>query len=103
MSAVKEKESTFEAIFAHDQEMRFLAEARRNALIGLWAAALMQKSDAEAYAVELREYGVENPNGVLQRLSEDFQQAGIAMLPADIHNKMTHLLQTTFAEMARAV
>ena len=49
MSTFDDRENAFEAKFAHDADMQFKAEARRNKLLGLWAAGLMGKS-AEAAA-----------------------------------------------------
>ncbi|HOZ33292.1 MAG TPA: DUF1476 domain-containing protein, partial [Tabrizicola sp.] len=59
-----DRENAFEAKFAHDSEMQFRAEARRNKLVGLWAADLMGKSGdaAAAYAMEV--------------VSADFEEAG---------------------------
>lgn len=48
MTTFDDRENAFEAKFAHDEEMKFKAEARRNKLLGLWAAGLMGKSEAEA-------------------------------------------------------
>ena len=55
MSTFKDREKAFEDKFAHDAEMQFKAEARRNKLLGLWAAELLGKSgeDANAYAAEV--------------------------------------------------
>lgn len=66
MSTFDERESAFENKFAHDAEMLFKAEARRNRLLGLWAAGLMGKSGDEAaeYAREV--------------IKADFQEAGDA-------------------------
>ena len=52
MSSFDDRETAFEAKFAHDEEMQFKAEARANKLLGLWAAELLGKSgdEAEAYA-----------------------------------------------------
>lgn len=50
MTTFDEREHAFENKFAHDEELRFKAEARRNKLLGLWAAGLMGKSDADAEA-----------------------------------------------------
>lgn len=52
MSTFDDRETAFEAKFAHDEEMQFKAEARANKLLGLWAADLLGKSgeEAEAYA-----------------------------------------------------
>jgi len=50
MSTFDDRESGFEAKFAHDEEMQFKAQARANKLLGLWAAGLMGLSGAEASA-----------------------------------------------------
>ncbi|MBL9061165.1 DUF1476 domain-containing protein [Tabrizicola sp.] len=64
MTTFDDREHAFEAKFAHDSEMQFRAEARRNKLVGLWAAGLMGKADeaATAYAMEV--------------VSADFEEAG---------------------------
>ena len=64
MTTFDDRENAFENKFAHDSEMQFRAEARRNKLLGLWAADLMGKADeaATAYAMEV--------------VSADFEEAG---------------------------
>ena len=64
MSTFDDREHAFENKFAHDAEMLFKAEARRNKLLGLWAAELMGKTGdaAAAYAVEV--------------VKADFEEAG---------------------------
>lgn len=64
MSTFDDRENAFENKYAHDAEMQFKAEARRNKLLGLWAAGLMGKSgDAAAeYAKEV--------------VKADFEEAG---------------------------
>ncbi|MGA9203613.1 MAG: DUF1476 domain-containing protein, partial [Pseudolabrys sp.] len=49
------REEGFEKQFAHDEELRFKATARRNKMLGLWAAGILGKSgaDAETYAKEV--------------------------------------------------
>lgn len=65
MTTFDDRENAFENKFAHDAEMQFRAEARRNKLVGLWAADLLGKSgdDAAAYAMSV--------------VSADFEEAGI--------------------------
>ena len=55
MTTFDEREQAFEAMFVHNEEMRFKAEARRNKLLGLWAAELLGKvgEAANAYAREV--------------------------------------------------
>lgn len=64
MNTFDDRETAFEAKFAHDADMQFRAEARRNKLLGLWAAGLMGKSGdaAIAYAMEV--------------IASDFEEAG---------------------------
>ena len=64
MSTFDDRENAFENKFAHDAEMLFKAEARRNKLLGLWAADLLSKSADEAaeYAKEV--------------IKSDFEEAG---------------------------
>ena len=55
MTTFNDREKGFENKFAHDEEMQFKAAARRNRLLGLWAASLLGKTgaDADAYAMEV--------------------------------------------------
>lgn len=55
MTTFDDRENAFEAKYAHDEEMKFKAEARRNKLLGLWVAELLGKTgeDAAAYAKEV--------------------------------------------------
>ena len=64
MTGIDDRGEAYENKFAHDAEMQFKADARRNKLLGLWAAELMGKSDdaAAAYAKEV--------------ISSDFEEAG---------------------------
>lgn len=79
MSTFDEREAAFESKFAHDAEMQFKAEARRNKLTGLWAAELLGKSgdEADAYAVEV--------------VKSDFEEAGhedvVRKLSGDLGDK----------------
>ena len=64
MTTFDDRENAFESKFAHDEELRFKCEARRNKLLGLWAAELLGKSgdEAQAYAREV--------------IAADFEEAG---------------------------
>jgi len=54
MTTFDKREDSFEKKFAHDEALRFRAEARRNKMLGLWAAEKLGKSgaDAETYSKE---------------------------------------------------
>ena len=70
MSTFEERQNAFEAKYAHDADMAFKAEARRNKLLGLWAAELLGKDDADAYAKEV--------------IAADFEEAG----DEDVYRKL---------------
>ncbi|MXU65749.1 DUF1476 domain-containing protein [Oceanomicrobium pacificus] len=75
MSTFDERETAFENKFAHDEEMQFKAVARRNKLVGIWAADLLGKSGAEAdaYALEVVKADFEEAghDDVVRKLSAD--------------------------------
>lgn len=73
MTTFDDRENAFESKFAHDAEMQFKAEMRANKMIGLWAAALLGRDDADAYAKEviradMKEAGSED---VITKVAED--------------------------------
>jgi hypothetical protein len=80
MTTFDEREKAFEQKFEHDMELRFKARARRNKLLGLWAAGLMGKSGdaAESYARDIVMADFEKPgdHDVLHTLLADLAAAG---------------------------
>ena len=100
MTTFNDRENAFENKFAHDTEMQFRAEARRNKLVGLWAAGLLGKSadEAAAYAVEVvkadfEEAGIED---VVRKVAEDL--AGKASADV-VRAKMAELLPVAKAQL----
>ena len=93
MSTFDDRESAFENKYAHDAEMQFKAEARRNKSLGLWAADLMGKSgdEADAYAKEVIESDFEEAGDedVYRKVSGDL---GDKSDEASIRAKMTELM-----------
>lgn len=83
MTTFDEREKAFEQKYEHDQELQFKANARRNKLLGLWAAGLMGKTGdaAESYAREIVSADFEKPGhqGVVERLLRDLAAAGKPM------------------------
>jgi len=80
MTTFEEREKGFEAMFGHNQEMLFKAHARRNKLLGLWAAERMGKTGAaaETYARDIVMAAFEKPgqHDVVQTLMHDLAAAG---------------------------
>ena len=81
MTTFDKREEGFEKKFAHDEELKFKAFARRNKMLGLWAAGLLGKSgaDAETYAKEI----------VIADLAEHGDDDVVAKLKADLAGKAT--------------
>ena len=81
MTTFDDRENAFESKFAHDSEMQFRAEARRNKLLGLWAAGLMGKTDdaAAEYALEVvsADFEEAGDEDVIRKLVGDMTSAGI--------------------------
>lgn len=77
MTTFDDREHAFEAKFAHDSEMQFRAEARRNRLLGLWAAELLGKTgqDAADYAMSVVKADFEEPGveDVVRKVAADLQ------------------------------
>lgn len=75
------REEGFEKKFAHDEELRFKAFARRNKLLGLWAAGLLGKSgsEADAYAKEvvLADFEEAGDHDVIRKVLKDLEGKGV--------------------------
>lgn len=75
MTSFDDRERAYESKFAHDEELNFKAEARRNRLLGEWAAGLLGKTgdDARAYALTVVTSDFDEPGDedVYRKLSAD--------------------------------
>jgi len=100
MTTFDDRENAFESKFAHDAEMQFKAEARRNKLLGLWAAELMDKSgdEAEAYAREVIRADFEEAGheDVYRKVAGDL---GARATEAEIRGKMAELMSVAKAQL----
>lgn len=94
MTTFDKREEGFEKKFAHDEELRFKAMARRNKLLGLWAAGQLGKTGAEAetYAKEvvLADFEEAGDNDVLRKVAKDLAPKGIS--ESQIRTQMSELL-----------
>ncbi|MGI9399934.1 MAG: DUF1476 domain-containing protein [Rhizobiaceae bacterium] len=104
MSGIKDREKAFESKFAHDEALRFKAEARRNKLLGLWAAEKLGKSgeDAEAYAKEVIRADFEEPGDedVFRKIRTDFNDNNVDQSDHQIRRTMEELLNTAMEQVA---
>lgn len=101
MSSFDKREEGFEKKFALDEEQKFKAEARRNKLLGLWAAEKLGKSgdDAAAYAKEVVASDFEEAGDadVLRKVAADLSGKGID--EQQIRVKMDELLATAVLQI----
>ncbi|HSF94582.1 MAG TPA: DUF1476 domain-containing protein [Thermohalobaculum sp.] len=103
MTTFDERENAFENMYAHNAEMQFKAEARRNKLLGLWAAQKMGLSGeaAEAYAKsvvveDLKEVGDDD---VFRKVAADLNAKGASVADADLRGKMAEFLAEAKAQI----
>jgi hypothetical protein len=96
MSTFDKREEGFERKFAHDEEVRFKARARRNKLLGLWAAQKLGLGGdaAEAYAKEIVAADFEAPgdDDVLARIRRDFDAKAVDQSDHQIRRTMEELM-----------
>lgn len=96
MSTFDKREEGFEKKFALDEEQKFKAEARRNKLLGLWAAEKLGKTgdDASAYAKEVvaSDFEEAGDGDVLRKVVADLAGRGVS--EAEIRKKMDELIAT---------
>ena len=96
MANMKDREEGFERKFAHDEELRFKAMARRNRLLGQWAAEKLGKSgdEADAYAKEvvMADFEEAGDEDVFRKIRADFDAGGVAQSDHQIRRTMEELM-----------
>lgn len=103
MTSFDKRKEGFENKFAHDEELRFKATARRDKLLGRWAAEKLGLTgdDATAYAkdvviADLEEAGEED---VFRKLRKDFDAKGVAVTDQQIRQMMIEFLSQAVAQI----
>ena len=101
----RESNEGFEKRFAMDEELKFKAMARRNKLLGLWAAEKLGKTGAEAdaYAQEVvrADFEEAGDDDVLRKVRADFDAAGVAQLDNQIRAMMEGLMATAIEQIRK--
>ena len=101
MTTFDKREEGFEKKFAHDEELKFKAYARRNKLLGLWAAAELGKTgaDAEAYAKEvvLADFEEAGDGDVIRKVVGDLKSKGVT--EEDVAQKLNEFLALAVAQI----
>lgn len=101
MTTFDRREEGFEKKFAHDEDLKFRATARRNKRLAVWAADKLGKADADAYfkdvmAADLGEAGDED---VVRKIAADFKAAGVDQSEHQIRRTMDELLAAAVEDL----
>jgi hypothetical protein len=104
MATFDDRKKGFEEKFRHDQELQFKVTARRNRLLGLWAAEKMGLSGdaADSYAKEVVAADFQKPgdDDVVQKVLTDLQAKNIAVSDAQIRDELRRLLDVAKKQLA---
>jgi hypothetical protein len=96
MTTFDERENAYEAKFAHDEELRFKAKARRDKALGLWAAAQLGLAGvaAEDYVREVVRVDFKSADGagLLEKVLGDFKAKGVAVSEQALKNKLVEFM-----------
>jgi len=96
MTTFDKREEAFEQQFAHDEELKFKATARRNKLLGLWAAEKLglRGADADSYALSIvmAEFEQGSDRDVIAKIRKDFDARGVAQSDHQIERTMSELM-----------
>lgn len=96
MTTFDDRDRAFENKYAHDQELQFKVMARRNKLLGLWAASKLDKTagDADAYAKEvvMSDFEEAGDDDVLRKVLGDLKAGGVEITDVQVRAEMNRLL-----------
>ncbi len=100
MTTFDDREKAFEKKFAHDQELRFKAEARRNRMIAEWAATKLglTGTEVEDYvkAVRRADLAEKGDDDVFRKIRKDFDEKGVTVSDTEIRTLMAEFLVKIF-------
>src|SRR5207302_7908595 len=103
MTTFDKREEGFEKKFARDEELRFKANARRNKLLGLWAAEKLgisgAEADAYAKAVVMADFDEPGDGDVFKKVRQDFDAKGVAVSDQQIRQAMDELMTKAIADI----
>jgi hypothetical protein len=106
MTTFDKREEGFEKKFAHDEELRFKATARRNKLLGLWAADKLglAGAEADAYAKEVvaADFEEAGDEDVFRKVRKDFDAKNVAQSDHQIRRTMIDLMEQAIAQIRSA-
>jgi len=103
MTTFDRREEAFEQQFARDEELRFKATARRDKLLGLWAAEKLglTGAEAESYAKSIVMSDIETvgAHDIMRKIRQDFDAKGVVQSDHQISRTMTELMEKAIADI----
>jgi len=103
MTTFDKREKAFEAEFIHDEELKFKAEARRNKMLGLWAAEKLGMSGEAAadYSriIVAAEIDAASDEGVVRKILSDLAAKGVSISEDELRSRMNELLAAAVAQI----
>jgi hypothetical protein len=106
MTTFDKREDGFEKKFAHDEELHFKATARRNKLLGLWAAENLgltgAQADAYAKEVVMADFEEAGDHDIFKKIRKDFDNKKIALPDLDIRRAMDELMTQAVAQIKKS-
>ncbi|MCB2113382.1 MAG: DUF1476 domain-containing protein [Parvularculaceae bacterium] len=106
MTTFDDRKDNFEKKYAHDEALRFKAEARRNKMLGLWAAELMgltgDKADEYASSVIRADFEEAGDEDVFRKVKGDLDAAGVEQSDHQIRRHMDEFLSRAIREIQDA-
>jgi hypothetical protein len=105
MTTFDKREEGFESQFAHEEDLRFRAQARRNKLLGLWVAGQLGLSADTTvdYARTVVAAGTAGDLDVVRKVMSDFDVKGVAMTEQQIRARMDELMAQAVAQVKAGV
>ena len=103
MTTFNDREKSFEKKFAMDEELKFKAEARRNRLLGQWAAGKLGLSGtaADDYVKAVRKADLAQKGGddVFQKIKKDLKDKGVSVTDSELRQAMTDFLASAVQQL----
>ena len=103
MSGMDDRQKAFEQKFAQDQELQFKVQARRNKLLGLWAAEKLGKTgeDVDHYAksVVISDFAEPGDDDVLRKVLSDFEDADVNIDRTQLRHEMDRLMREAMEQL----
>jgi hypothetical protein len=107
MTTFDKREDGFEKQFVHDEDLKFKATARRNRLLGRWAADKLglNGAAADAYAKEvvMSDFEEAGDHDVLRKIRKDFDAKGVTESDEQIRHMMNELMARAVAEIKAGI